>query len=50
MLNMREPYVFKYKSQDPDTPIIMDSLAGKNLDKYYRSMYDNTTILIRRIT
>ena len=34
--HIRETYVLKSQSHDPDTPKYMEALYGKNTDKYFR--------------
>ena len=49
-LNTREYYYVKSQIQDPDTTTYTKALSGKNLDEYYKAMYDKITSLIRRET
>ena len=48
--NMREYYVIKYQSHDPDTPTFMESLSGENVDEYYKAMDYEIQSLMKRYT
>ena len=48
--NMREYYVIKYQSHDPDTPTFMESLSGENVDEYYKAMNYEIQSLMKRDT
>ena len=37
---MRESYVLKTQSHNPDTPNYMEALSGENTDEYFKAMYD----------
>ena len=47
---MREDYVLKTQSHDPDTPTYMEALSGENLEEYFKAMNDEIQSLIRRYT
>ena len=47
---MRESYVLKYKSHDPDTPTYMKSLSAKHVEEYHKSMDDESQSIMRRYT
>ena len=47
---MREYYVLKYQSHDPDTPTYMDFLSRGNADEYYGEMDYEIRSLMRRDT
>ena len=38
--HMRESYVLKSRSHDPDTPTYMEGLSGGNSYEYYKAMDD----------
>ena len=46
----RESYALKTQSHDPDTPMYMEALSGKNPEEYFKEMYDEIQILMRRDT
>ena len=48
--HMRESYVLKYQSHDPDTPTYMEYLSGENSEEYFQSMEDEIQSLMRRET
>ena len=45
---MREYYVFKSQSHNPDTPKYMEALSGENMDEYFKEMDDEIQCLMRR--
>ena len=47
---MREYYVIKTQSHDPDTPTYMEALSGENSEYYFKAMDDEIKILMRRDT
>ena len=47
---MREYYVLKTQSHDPDNPTYMEALSGKNLEEYFKAMDDEIQSLMRRDT
>ena len=46
--HMRESYVIKTQSHDPDTPTYMEALSSENVDYYFKSMDDEIKSLMRR--
>ena len=46
--HMREYYVLKYQSHDPDTPTYMEALSGKKSEEYFKAMDDEIQSLMRR--
>ena len=48
MFHMREYYVLKYKSHDPDNPMYMEALSGKNAEEYFKAMDDESQRLMRK--
>ena len=44
---MRESYVLKSQSHNPDTPTYMEALSGENAEEYFKSMDDEIKILVR---
>ena len=48
--NMREYYVLKSQSHDPDTPKYMEALLCENTDEYFKEMDDKNQGLMRRDT
>ena len=48
--HMRESYVLKSQSHDPDTPMYMEVLSGKNLEEYFKAVDDEIQSLMRRDT
>ena len=47
---MREYYVLKNQSHDPDTPTYMEALSGENAEEYFKVMDDEIQSLMRRDT
>ena len=46
--HMRESYALKTQSHDPDTPMYMEVLSGKNLEEYFKAVDDEIqSIMIR---
>ena len=43
---MREYYVIKYQSYDPDTLTYMETLSGENTGEYFNAMYDEIQCLM----
>ena len=43
--HMRESYVLKTQIHDPDTPMYMEALSGKNLEEYFKAMDDEIKFL-----
>ena len=37
---MRESYVLKSQSQNPDTPTYMENLSGENAEEYFKATDD----------
>ena len=48
--NMREYYVLKTQSHDPDTTRYMEALSGENLEEYFKTLDDEIQIIMRRYT
>ena len=38
--HIRESYVLKTQSHDPDTPTYMEALSGEKLEEYFKAMDD----------
>ena len=47
---MRESYVIKTQSYDPDTPTYMEALSGEDSEEYFKAMNDEIQSLMRRYT
>ena len=47
---MRESYVLKSQSHDPDTPTYMEPFSGENSEEYFKAMDDEIQSLMRRDT
>ena len=48
--HIREYYVLKTQTYDPDTPTYMEDLSEKNLEEYFKAMDDEIHSLMRRDT
>ena len=48
IFHMREYYVLKFRSHDPDTPTYMEALSGEHADEYYKYMDDEIKSLTKR--
>ena len=48
--HIRKSYVLKTQIHDPDAPTYMEKLSGKNLDEYFKAMYNEIQSLMRRDT
>ena len=48
--HMRESYVIKSQSHDPDTPTYMEALSRKILEEYFKAMDDEIKSIMRRDT
>ena len=48
--HMRESYVLKSQSHDPDTPTYMEALSGENAEEYFKAIYDEIQSLMIRYT
>ena len=47
---MKESDVLKTQSHNPETPTYKEDLSGKNLEEYFKAMYDKIQSLIKRET
>ena len=47
---MKESYVIKSQSYDPDTPTYMEALSGENSEEYFKAMDDEIQGLIIKDT
>ena len=50
MFHMRESYVLKSQSHDPDTPTYTKALSGKNAEEYFKATDDKILSLMRSYT
>ena len=48
--HMRESYVLKIESHNPDTPTYMEALSGKNAEEYFKAIDDKIKSLMRSYT
>ena len=48
--HMREYYVIKSQSHNPDNTMYMEALSGENIEEYFKAMNDEIQSLMRRDT